>query len=70
MKKIGLLLRAFGFSVAYFGMMAWALHEFRRNVQGQEGLDEFGPFMIFLSSSGFAIGLLAALMLKRTKPRY
>lgn len=69
MRKIGLFLSAFGFSTAYFGTMVWALHEFGRNVKGQEGLDEFGSLMVFLGSSGFAIGLLAVLILKRTKPR-
>lgn len=69
MKKIGLFLRAFGFSMAYLGAMTWAIHEFGRNVKGSEGLDEFGSLMVFLGSSGFTIGLLAVLILKRTKPR-
>ena len=69
MRNIALFLRAFGFMVAYGGVMSWAIHQFGRNVLGEEGLDEFGPFILTLGGIGAIIGLLSALALGRIKPR-
>ena len=70
MKSIAVLLRAFGFTVAYGGIMIWAIHQFGRNCLGQEGPDKFSSFMLFLSGVGMVIGLFAVLVLiRKTKPR-
>jgi len=69
MRNIAVFFRAFGFGMAYGGVMSWAIHQFGRDLLSEKGLDEFGLFMLTLGGIGMVLGLLLVLVLGRIKPR-